>query len=151
MYAVFGLEPIGRTVKSGSVAFEVMSADVAASTAISMSAPYAPIVEEWRTSLDWRLDTTIAPRPDGCEHGGASFTAIGTGFDRLERRHQIVAADVLDAWFPPAPGVVEALTTDPAWMARTSPPTDADGLMAAIGAARGLPVDASRSAPARRT
>ena len=48
--------------------------------------------------------------------------------DRLGLPHpgpaaRIVAADVLDAWFPPAPGVLAALADDPAWIARTSPPT----------------------------
>jgi hypothetical protein len=37
-----------------------------------------------------------------CFHGGAFFEAIGDRFDRLERRHDIINADVLDAWFPPA-------------------------------------------------
>jgi histidinol-phosphate/aromatic aminotransferase/cobyric acid decarboxylase-like protein len=78
------------------------------------------------------------PGPSGCEHGGASFDAIGAGFATLERRHEVVAADVLDAWFPPAPAVVAALTTDPAWNARTSPPAAAEGLVAQIAAARGI-------------
>ena len=38
--------------------------------------------------------------------------------------------------------VLAALTDNPSWTARTSPPTDADGLIAAIAAARELPVDA---------
>ncbi len=47
-------------------------------------------------------------------------------------------ADVLDAWFPPAPGVRAALEEDPAWAARTSPPAGAEGLLAEIAAARAL-------------
>ncbi|CAM5560329.1 hypothetical protein SGLAM104S_01444 [Streptomyces glaucescens] len=54
----------------------------------------------------------------------------------------MVAADVLDAWFPPAPGVRDVLAQDPAWAARTSPPTGAEGLAAEIAATRGLPLDA---------
>jgi histidinol-phosphate/aromatic aminotransferase/cobyric acid decarboxylase-like protein len=34
------------------------------------------------------------------------------------------------------------LTDNPSWMARTSPPTDADGLIAAIASARALPIGA---------
>ena len=74
-----------------------------------------------------------------CFHGGASFDAIGTSFTELARRHEVVAADVLDAWFPPAPRVLEALGDDPSWLARTSPPVDADGLRAAIARERGVP------------
>jgi len=47
--------------------------------------------------------------PETCFHGGAFFDAVGDEFDDLERRHRIINADVLDAWFPPSPGVIEAL------------------------------------------
>jgi len=48
-------------------------------------------------------------RSAGCFHGEAFFEAVGAGFDDLSRRHWIINADVLDAWFPPAPGVLAAL------------------------------------------
>jgi histidinol-phosphate/aromatic aminotransferase/cobyric acid decarboxylase-like protein len=92
--------------------------------------------------VTWKLDVPFWPRPDGCEHGGASFSAIGTDFQSLQRRDEVVAADVLDAWFSPAPEVLATLTENPSWIARTSPPTDADGLIAAIASARALPIDA---------
>jgi histidinol-phosphate/aromatic aminotransferase/cobyric acid decarboxylase-like protein len=72
-------------------------------------------------------------------HGGASLGAIGARFESLERRAEIIAADVLDAWFPPAPGVVSALAEEPAWLVRTSPPPGCEGLIDAIAEARGLP------------
>jgi histidinol-phosphate/aromatic aminotransferase/cobyric acid decarboxylase-like protein len=50
----------------------------------------------------------------------------------------LITADVLDAWFPPAPAVVESLTTDLPWLLRTSPPTDCRGLIEAIAEARGV-------------
>jgi histidinol-phosphate/aromatic aminotransferase/cobyric acid decarboxylase-like protein len=50
-----------------------------------------------------------------------------------------VPADVLDAWFPPAPSVVEALRDDPAWIARTAPPTNADALRAALADTHSVP------------
>jgi histidinol-phosphate/aromatic aminotransferase/cobyric acid decarboxylase-like protein len=82
------------------------------------------------------------PRNDSnfraCTHGGAFFEAIGEGFDHLERRHQIIAADVLDAWFPPAPGVLESLSENLAWLLSTSPPTQCAGLIEAIAASRGV-------------
>lgn len=138
MYLAAGLRPVGRTVHSGALTFEVLTGSVSELTKTTMDR-YRTTLERLRSEVDWRLDMPFAPRPDGCEHGGASFTAVGTDFRSLHRRHQVVAADVLDAWFPPAPGVRAALTEDPAWAARTSPPTGAEGLLAEIAAARGLP------------
>ncbi|HVT38737.1 MAG TPA: aminotransferase class I/II-fold pyridoxal phosphate-dependent enzyme, partial [Gemmatimonadaceae bacterium] len=85
--------------------------------------------------------TSIHGGPGACFHGGAFFEAIGEGFDALERRHQVINADVLDAWFPPAPGVLAALRDHLDWLARTSPPTSCGGLQAAIAEARGLSVE----------
>ncbi|NEA61695.1 histidinol-phosphate transaminase [Streptomyces sp. SID12488] len=138
MYLAAGLRPVGRTVHSGALTFEVLTGNVTELTMATMDR-YRTTLERLRSGVDWQLDMPFAPRPDGCEHGGASFTAIGTDFRSLHRRHQVVAADVLDAWFPPAPGVRAALAEDPAWAARTSPPTGAEGLLAEIAAARGLP------------
>ncbi|MDQ1048524.1 histidinol-phosphate aminotransferase family protein [Streptomyces sp. V4I2] len=138
MYRAAGLRPVGRTVHSGALTFEVLTGDVTELTKATMDR-YRTTLERLRSEVDWRLDVPFAPRPDGCEHGGASFTAVGTDFRSLHRRHQVVAADVLDAWFPPAPGVRAALADDPDWAARTSPPTGAEGLLAEIAAARALP------------
>ncbi|MGC1208346.1 MAG: aminotransferase class I/II-fold pyridoxal phosphate-dependent enzyme [Ornithinimicrobium sp.] len=140
MYRTVGLEPTGRAVVSGDVRFEVMTATVAGLTQNSLG-PFRSVLETLLSTVDWRLDVATWPRPDGCEHGGASFTAIGTDFRTLDRRREVVAADVLDAWFPPAPAVLEALRLDPAWMAKTSPPTDAVGLLREIAASRGLPIE----------
>ena len=82
--------------------------------------------------MDTRLD-------DACFHGGAFFEAIGEDFSDLNRRERIINADVLDAWFPPAPDVLSALAAHPEWIARTSPPASAAGLRGAIAAARLVP------------
>lgn len=76
---------------------------------------------------------------DGCFHGGAFFSAIGEDFRDLWRRERIVNADVLDAWFPPAPGAIAAITEHLGWLARTSPPTSCAGLRSVIAATRALP------------
>src|SRR6185295_12031337 len=73
-----------------------------------------------------------------CYHGGAFFEAIGDEFDSLERRHQIIAADVLDAWFPPSPKVLAALQEDLPWLLRTSPPTHCEGMARVIARTRGV-------------
>jgi len=140
MYLAAGLRPVGRTVHSGALTFEVLTGSVTELTKVAMDR-YAPMLARLRSEVDWRLDVAFAPGPDGCEHGGASFSAIGPDFRSLDRRHHVVAADVLDAWFPPAPGVRAALTADPGWAARTSPPTGAEGLVAEIATARALPTE----------
>lgn len=85
--------------------------------------------------------STRAPEParDVCRHGGAFFEAIGEDFQDLSRRSEVINADVLDAWFPPAPSVIAALSDHLPWMLRTSPPTQARGLIEAIARARGVP------------
>ncbi|MFE0451767.1 aminotransferase class I/II-fold pyridoxal phosphate-dependent enzyme [Streptomyces sp. NPDC058914] len=140
LYLAVGLRPVGRTVRSGAVTFEVLTGSVSELTKLTAGRHRATL-ERLESAVDWRLDAAFAPRPDGCEHGGASFTAIGTDFRNLHRRHQVVAADVLDAWFPPAPGVRAVLAEDPAWTARTSPPSGAEGLLAEVATARGLPAE----------
>ncbi|WP_248843277.1 pyridoxal phosphate-dependent aminotransferase [Streptomyces virginiae] len=138
MYQAVGLRPLGRTVRSGAVTFEVLTGEVVELTQIAVNR-YRGVLERFRSVVDWQLDMDWAPRPDGCEHGGASFTAIGAGFRTLQRRHEVVAADVLDAWFPPSPAARAVLADDPAWYARTSPPAGAEGLLAEIAQARKLP------------
>jgi histidinol-phosphate/aromatic aminotransferase/cobyric acid decarboxylase-like protein len=83
----------------------------------------------------------VADGPPACNHGGDSFRAIGDRFDELSRRHRVINADVLDAWFDPAPGVVAALAEHLPWLARTSPPTDARGLSKEIATTRGVPAE----------
>ncbi len=74
-----------------------------------------------------------------CFHGGAFFEAIGDRFEQIGRRHGVVNADVLDAWFPPAPAVIAALEADLEWLARTSPPVGSVGLQSVIASVRGVP------------
>lgn len=71
-------------------------------------------------------------------HGGASFQAIGADFADLDRRRDVVDADVLDAWYEPAPAVLTTLRDHLPWLVKTSPPTHGDGLRAAIAARHGL-------------
>jgi len=73
-----------------------------------------------------------------CYHGGAFFEAVGEEFDTLERLSTVISADVLDAWFPPAPSVVEVIQRHLPSLLRTSPPTSCAGLVRAIARARGV-------------
>ena len=137
VYRRAGMERLGRTVRSGAVSFEVMSATL--DVARTRVARYASALRRLEPLLDWRLDVPFdqPPRPVAY-HGGASIAALGDGLGSLERRRHIVTADILDAWFPPSPKVIAAVGADLAWVIRTSPPAQADGLVDAIGAARGL-------------
>ena len=81
--------------------------------------------------------TSAAP----CFHGGAFFEAIGPRFDDLGRAAQVVNADVLDAWFPPAPQALKALREHLPWLVRTSPPTDCGGFLEVVAEQRGVPAE----------
>jgi histidinol-phosphate/aromatic aminotransferase/cobyric acid decarboxylase-like protein len=73
-----------------------------------------------------------------CYHGGAFFEAVGEEFDALGRLSTVISADVLDAWFPPAPSVVDAIQHHLPLLLRTSPPTSCAGLVRAIARARDI-------------
>ncbi|WIN00358.1 aminotransferase class I/II-fold pyridoxal phosphate-dependent enzyme [Actinoplanes oblitus] len=145
MYARLGLHRTGVEFTAGAQRYGLMRGDVAAAR-VTFAERYRRVLPRLAALVRWELDTPFHPEPEPepgapaehCAHGGRSFDAIGTRFDRLDRRHRIVTADVLDAWFPPAPGVLAALTEDPAWLARTSPPAQADGLITEIAEARGV-------------
>lgn len=85
----------------------------------------------------WALDFPFR-KPAACFHGGAFFDAVGPRFDELQKAHEIINADVLDAWFPPAPAVLTALTEHLPWLLRTSPPTGCEGLVETISSMRGV-------------
>jgi len=135
MYLRFGLETTGNPFRSGAIAYEVILAPVERITAhIDRHETHLAQLE---TRVDWHVGCGFRA-PSVCYHGGAFFEAIGETFDDLERRHRVVAADVLDAWYPPAPAVLEALREHTDWLARTSPPTQANGLTHVIAEARGV-------------
>ena len=138
LYRKVGLEPSGITVRSGAVTFEVMTADVTQVT--RQLARGSALLDRLLRGVDWRLDAPMRPTAN-CYHGGAFFDAIGPRFDTLERRHEIINADVLDAWFDPSPNVLGALRAHLPWLMRTSPPTQCEGMVQAIAEARGVAPD----------
>lgn len=81
------------------------------------------------------VDGTVPVERDDeqpCYHGGAFFEAIVPDFRNLENISDVINADVLDAWFPPAHAVITTLSEHLEWIARTSPPTASEGLISAI-------------------
>jgi histidinol-phosphate/aromatic aminotransferase/cobyric acid decarboxylase-like protein len=135
MYVRGGMQPTGLSVSSGAVTFELMHTDVAQVRADFDA--LEPVVASIEQSVDWALHVPLR-KPAACFHGGESFDAIGTSFDDIGRHNDVINADVLDAWFAPAPAVISALEDELPWLLRTSPPVDCAGLLAAIATARHL-------------
>lgn len=135
LYVKAGLRPLGLSAQSGAVTYDFLHATVAALQ--RRTDDYSELLARLETRTDWRLNFPFR-RPAACFHGGAFFTSVGERFDDLSRHHAIINADVLDAWFPPAPAVLAALHGELPWLLRTSPPTACAGLIAAIADARGV-------------
>ncbi|MCS7041912.1 MAG: histidinol-phosphate aminotransferase family protein [Bryobacteraceae bacterium] len=72
-------------------------------------------------------------------HGGASFAAIGVDMTHLERAAQVITADVLDAWFDPAPAVLATLREHLPFLLKSSPPSHAEGFVQEVARRRGVP------------
>jgi histidinol-phosphate/aromatic aminotransferase/cobyric acid decarboxylase-like protein/GNAT superfamily N-acetyltransferase len=136
MYLKAGMTDAGRSVKAGAVTYDLLLAETAAIRA--KADRKTKLLERIEATVDWHLQVPLR-KPASCFHGGAFFGAIGADFSSLQRRHSIINADVLDAWFPPAPAVIDSLRQHLPWLMRTSPPTGCEGLIAAIAAARGIP------------
>jgi histidinol-phosphate/aromatic aminotransferase/cobyric acid decarboxylase-like protein len=71
-------------------------------------------------------------------HGGAFFEEIGVDFKTLDKKNNIINADVLDAWFPPSKKILEKINNYLPWLMRTSPPTQCEGMIKAIATARNI-------------
>ena len=136
MYRRVGMRPLGLQTVSGEVRYELMTAAVCDLRArLSAFARTLRRLERAQPSTEHAAHEGVA----ACPHGGAFFDVIGDEFQTLERRHLTINADVLDAWFDPAPAVVQALSDHLAFAIRTSPPIEADGMRRAIARARGIP------------
>lgn len=71
-------------------------------------------------------------------HGGAFWKGLD---GRAERLNEVVRADVLDAWFPPAPSVLQSLYKNLIPACNTSPELSADSLVEAISDIRAVPIE----------
>ncbi|MBI2948707.1 MAG: aminotransferase class I/II-fold pyridoxal phosphate-dependent enzyme [Verrucomicrobia bacterium] len=135
LYLRVGLKPVGHSTQSGAVTYDLLlaSTDEVRKRISTLSG----LIDRLEEKTDWRLPFPLR-RPAPCFHGGAFFSAIGAEFDALERNTSVINADVLDAWFPPAPGVLAALRDHLPWLLRTSPPTACEGLTDTIARTRGV-------------
>lgn len=137
LYRKAGFTPLGIVVHSGDVEYEIMTATIG--DIRSRIKPQLAAMRPVMKRATWQLDIPF-DEPECCYHGGAFFKAIGERFESLDRRKNVINADVLDAWFDPAPRVIQALREHLPWLVRTSPPTDARGLQETIAEARGVTV-----------
>lgn len=70
-------------------------------------------------------------------HGGSSFyNIIGYDFSNLDAYQSVVNADALDAWFDPAPAVIDKLTRYLPLTIKLPPPQHAHGLIDTIARVR---------------
>ncbi len=138
LYHKAGLRSLDRKVKSGAVTYSPLTATTSElHQAVELHQRDLRWIE---CRADWQLNIPFRSLPP-CSHGGAFFEAIGEDFRHLERSHDIISADVLDAWFPPSPRVISAISEYLPWLLRTSPPTNCSGLVAAIARSRGVPAE----------
>ncbi|MFT5144008.1 MAG: histidinol-phosphate/aromatic aminotransferase/cobyric acid decarboxylase-like protein [Rhodothermales bacterium] len=136
LYERIGFRPSSLAVRSGLVDYQIMTASAADfQDAIR---DHESVLVRMEDAVDWDLPYEVR-EDNSCYHGGASVTALGDTFHRLEKSDMFVTADVLDAWYPPAPGVTKAIATHLPYLLRTSPPTDCGGLLREIARARSIP------------
>ncbi|HKS36484.1 MAG TPA: aminotransferase class I/II-fold pyridoxal phosphate-dependent enzyme [Verrucomicrobiae bacterium] len=135
LYLRVGLEAAGLSIQSGAVTFDLLHA--AADRLRGHLQHFSGVLARLEERTDWQLSFPFR-KPAACFHGGAFFASIGEKFDSLHRIQTIINADVLDAWFPPAPGVLTALHEHLPWLLRTSPPTGCEGLVETVAGARGV-------------
>jgi len=135
LYLRVGLRAVGLSARSGAVTYDLLHARL--DELQPHLADLAEVLDRFETRTAWQLPFAFRT-PAPCFHGGAFFSAIGENFSDLSRAADIINADVLDAWFPPAPGVLATLHEHLPWLLRTSPPTACAGLVETIAAARGV-------------
>lgn len=121
MYRSLGFAVDPGTFRVGNVTYHIARADIADVRAhIGTQRPSGLV---WNLPFD--SESTLP-----CFHGGA-------GLD-LAAKKRCIHADVLDAWYPPAPSVVSAVSRDLAGHMHVTPPTGSPELVRAIATARGI-------------
>ncbi|MFL5544383.1 MAG: N-acyl amino acid synthase FeeM domain-containing protein, partial [Gemmatimonadaceae bacterium] len=131
MYKRIGFESLGRRARAGNVIYELMFRPVREESLRSRQ-----LADDVERHVEWKLENVSFRTCDACYHGGSFFEAIGDEFETLSTRQHVINADVLDAWFDPAPAVIEAVATHLAWTLKTSPPTGCEGLRRALARER---------------
>lgn len=139
MYQHVGFRSLGRQVRSGRVTYELISAKTR--DLRRHLSHFRKTLAHLEKRVDWKLPGINFFKNDACYHGGEFFEAIGDEFDDLHRKDDVINADVLDAWFDPAPNVSAALANYLPWVLKTSPPTSSAGMRRMLARARGVQED----------
>lgn len=133
MYRRAGLRSLGRRTQAGRVTYELMTMETGRD-----HADHQDTLAALERQVDWRVRGVSFRRKGSCYHGGAFFDAIGDEFDSLDVKDHVINADVLDAWFDPAPAVLNAMQKHLPWILRTSPPTQCEGMQRVLAKERGV-------------
>jgi len=136
MYLKLGFTATKKIVKAGKVKYTLIHAKTDELNTL-VDNKFKNLFTNLRNRCKWQLPIDFF-KPATCYHGGAFFDAIGVEFKNLNRRNEIINADVLDAWFDPAPPLVEKLKNHFSWICKTSPPTDCMGMANGVAKARGV-------------
>jgi histidinol-phosphate/aromatic aminotransferase/cobyric acid decarboxylase-like protein len=140
LYTHIGMRPLGWTARSGAVEYELMMVDIAEARASAEA--LEPLIGRLERQIDWQMTGITFRRERACYHGGAFWDELGPELDDLDRSGSIINADVLDAWFDPAPEVTAAVASHLPFALKTSPPTNCEGMRRVIARARGVPESA---------
>jgi N-acyl-L-homoserine lactone synthetase len=105
LYQKVGFKFTDLITQSGQVSYQLMIFNL--DEAESHLKKHFPLLQKIKQISKWNLAFPFEAKSQPCFHGGAFFQAIGEQFDAVESRHEIVNADVLDAWFPPTPSIEE--------------------------------------------
>ena len=137
MHVRVGLKPTGQDVKCGAVTYGLLQATM---TDVQDSlGGIRKMLDRIDAEMSWEIGVAYRT-PSPCYHGGKFFEAVGDEFQNLAQLDTVIAADVLDAWFPPSPKAVAALQKNLPQLLRTSPPTGCEGLVRTIARVRGVGV-----------
>ncbi|MCF8217233.1 MAG: aminotransferase class I/II-fold pyridoxal phosphate-dependent enzyme [Chlorobium sp.] len=134
LYEGLGFKTLGKRILSGKVTYELMYIDDK-----SFEESARRVLERYASEKYARVFDTLNVSQNHAYHGGQFFKAIGENFSSLEKAADIINADVLDAWFDPAPEVIQQITRFLPWEIRTSPPTHCAGVLEEIASNRKLP------------
>ena len=138
MHVRVGLKPTGQDVKCGAVTYGLLQATM--QDVQDSLGGIRKMLDRIEAEMSWEIGVAYRT-PSPCYHGGKFFEAVGDEFQNLEQLDTVIAADVLDAWFPPSPKAVAALQKNLGQLLRTSPPTGCEGLVRTIARVRGVGVD----------
>ena len=133
IYLQTGMKSLSLQVSSGKVTYELLTAKI---NDLIKIIRLQKIFSHLEKRVNWKLAGVNSLHHGSCYHGGAFFETIGDEFDDLRKKTGVINADVLDAWFDPAPGVLAVIENNLAWSLKTSPPTNSDGMRRMLAKAR---------------